>query len=139
MAHRVHVSSLHVTPSPEDLLPCDSDMQEAGIQPGDVDGIIAARLLQIGFTLGDPKEVSDRPVVGMLYLYRPFGDNPVQHQYVSVLCWYGRFLEAVVEVCSPHPKDPKGKRRIYPVHCSIQRTLEGVLSAVDTTYPLPQP
>lgn len=102
---------------------------------------LAPYLRALGFTDGDWfRDLTDRPVKGMVYLTRTYQD---QRQQLSLLSgpWEGApFTEAVLLVYE-RPFDPRAKVRQTPLCArTIRGGLEEVLSAVSTVYsPLPKP
>ncbi len=95
----------------------------------------AAHLRAIGFTDADQRELSDRPILNLVYLRRVHGG---QYQYVS-LCAAphdaDQLVEAVVEVYLK----PKAKTRAENLCPRLCRTTEDLLDAVGRVYSPPKP
>ncbi len=100
---------------------------------------LAARL--IGFT-ETPYDLSDKRPSELVYLKRV---HEGQHQWLSLLTYEGRFVEAVIEVFA-RSRDPKARRSgklrdqqlkgAAPLYTNLARDWETIEGMVSTTYAL---
>ncbi len=88
-----------------------------------------SNLRALGFADADQKLVSDKPVIGLSYLYRAYKG---EHQYVSICTDEGRFLEAVVQVYATQ-LTPKA-RGVVTLGGTIAREWGMLVELVSRTY-----
>ncbi len=99
-------------------------------------------LRPLGFLDADSTMVSDKPVLGLIYLTR---QHQGQHQYVSLCHYEGRFLEAVLYVYGVafNVKAARGKRVDAekrggaPIYANIARSWEDLAPLLDSVYKAP--
>ncbi len=107
------------------------------------DHLVYDRAIALGFTEREHvPELSDRPIRELVYLTRVHAN---QHQYLSLMHYEGRFLEAVVEVYHT-ARNPKAKRNgsladqqkrgAANLHTNIARSWEEIEALVGRTYEL---
>ena len=89
---------------------------------------LVARLLELGFNPGDAQKDLGFPME--YYLYRK---NGTQHQYLSLVVYEGRMVEAVFHVHA-QPYNSRAKPCMVPLHASLYRSPEEVLEVVEKTY-----
>lgn len=80
-------------------------------------------------------DLSDRRPADLVYLHRL---REGQHQYLSLMNYEGRFLEALVEIFAA-PRNPRDKKQVRLSPPGILRSWAEIEAAISRTYALPKP